>query len=295
MAVAPGTLEHWVGEDVSLAEVERQLGEIRAASADQGYPLLRTSVMTHLAWVPEPWLPAARAVLAGMGERHPSRTIVLVPHPRARRNAIDASISLECFPLEAAQICTEVIELRLQGRRAEAPATIVTPLLIFDLPVFLRWRGPLPFGSPPLEQLVGVTDRLVLDSGEWPDPAAAYPELPAYFGRAAVSDIAWARTLGWRRQLAQLWPGIRRSERLRVLGPAPEALLLAGWLRARLRRDVRLEHVPSSKLEAVHVDGEPVQAPPGEPKTASDLLSDELDSYARDRIYEEAVTRAADS
>ena len=36
------------------------------------------------------------------------------------------------------------------------------------------------------------------------------------------------------------------------------------------------------------VDGEPV-APPGEPPSASDLLSAELDQFGRDRVYEAAV------
>lgn len=294
MRAAPSVkLGRWTGEDVALDEVERELAKLRSASAGQEAPLLRTSVMTHLAWAPEEWASAARAVLAGLGERHPSRTILLVPHPRARRDAIDATVSLEAFPLEEKQICTEVIELRLQGSLAKAPATIVSPLLVFDLPVFLRWRGLPPFGEPELEQLVGVTDRLVVDSCEWPDPAVGYAELPAYFERAAVSDLAWARTLGWRRELAELWPGIKKLERLRVTGPAPEALLLAGWLRSRLKRDVALQRVKAGTLEAIGVDGLAVRTPPGDPKTPSDLLSDELDRFARDRAYEDAVRAAA--
>ena len=57
----------------------------------------------------------------------------------------------------------------------KAPASIVTPLLVTDLPVFLRWRGELPFGAPELEQMVGVCDRLVVDSREWKDPAGRVP------------------------------------------------------------------------------------------------------------------------
>ena len=37
--------------------------------------------MTHIAWVPPEWLDAAERTLEGMAERHPSRTIVLVPKP----------------------------------------------------------------------------------------------------------------------------------------------------------------------------------------------------------------------
>ncbi len=285
--------EEWSGEDVSVARIEHELARLRAE--DDGAPRLRTSVMTHMAWVPEEWLPAALATLEGLGERHPSRTLILTPEPEAGGDRLDARVRLERFQLPEIerQICSEVIELRLRGGRVRAPASIVTPLLVADLPVFLRWRGRPPFGAPELEQLVDVTDRLVVDSGEWPDLPAAYAELSRYFERAAVSDIAWARTLGRRRALASMWPGIAKLRQLRVAGPLPEALLLAGWLRSRLKRDVELLHDEAEALELVAVDGEAVPASRDEERSPSDLLSDQLDEFGRDPIYEEAVTRAA--
>jgi glucose-6-phosphate dehydrogenase assembly protein OpcA len=186
-----------------------------------------------------------------------------------------------------------VIELHLLGEKARAPASIVEPLLIFDLPVFLRWRGQPPFGNPELEQLVEVTDRLIVDSTEWPDLPAAYAELALIFDRAAVSDIAWARTSRWRPQLASLWPEIGNVERIRVTGTKAQACLLAGWLRSRLGRPIEVEHEPSDRLVGVDVDGEPAPFPPGDPPNPSDLLSDELDTFARDRVYEQSAADAA--
>ena len=88
-----------------------------------------------------------------------------------------------------------MIELRLGGARARAPASIVQPLLISDLPTFCRWRGLPPWGTPELEQLVDVCDRLVVDSSEWRGLPKAYAELAKLFDRIAVSDIAWGRGL----------------------------------------------------------------------------------------------------
>ena len=52
----PLDLEHWNGEDVRLADVEAALAKLRAGSRRRRRrPSLRTSVMTHLAWVPEGW------------------------------------------------------------------------------------------------------------------------------------------------------------------------------------------------------------------------------------------------
>ena len=72
----------WTGEDVSIAQIERELARLRSESAEVGaQPNLRTSVMTHIAWAPPEWQSAAEETLAGMAERHPSRTLLLVPHP----------------------------------------------------------------------------------------------------------------------------------------------------------------------------------------------------------------------
>ena len=135
-----------------------------------------------------------------MAERHPSRTIVLFPEPDADDNRIDARAEVERWevPDTDRRLVTEVVELTLRGSRAKAPASIVEPLLISDLPVFLRWRGEPSWGAPELEQLVDVTDRLIVDSTEWddlPDPVpAAGGALPALrrLGHRVGADVALA-------------------------------------------------------------------------------------------------------
>jgi Glucose-6-phosphate dehydrogenase subunit len=289
-------LTDWTGEDVRLADVDRAIAELRAATASEGgSPSLRTSVMTHMAWVPEEWVDRARAALSGMAERHPSRTILLLPEPNAGSDGIDASVALECYAVPGVEreVCSEVIELRLRGTRAKAPASIVEPLLISDLPVFLRWRGEPPWGAQELEQLVDVTDRLIVDSTEWDDLPYPYTNLATLFGRVVVSDIAWARTSRWRALLATLWPDVSDVGTVRVTGTYAQALLIAGWLRSRLGRDdIVLEHVEAERLEGIDLDGKPAPFPPGDPPLPSDVLSDELDRFAREPAYEAAVLAA---
>ena len=293
---APLDLEHWNGEDVRLADVEAALSKLRAASAPAGGPPnLRTSVMTHLAWVPAGWEEQARAALAGMGERHPSRTILLFPDPDSGVDRIDADLSLERYAIPGADrdICSEVVELRLRGRRAKAPACGLAQLLISDLPGFLRWRGEPTWESQELEQLVRIADRAIVDSTEWEDLPYPYTRLAQLFDRTAVSDIAWARTSRWRSLLASLWPDIASVGTIRVRGTAAQAHLLAGWLRSRLGRpDIALEHVGAERLEGIDLDGKPAPFPPGDPPLPSDVLSDELDRFTRDPVYEAAVLAA---
>jgi glucose-6-phosphate dehydrogenase assembly protein OpcA len=272
-----------------VSQVERRLGELRLKRAEG----TRTSVMTHVAWAPPQWETAARKTLAGLEELHPSRTILLFPDPK-RADGIDVHVDLRCFNVggSSKEVCSDVIELRLGGSRTRVPGSIVQPLLITDLPTFCRWRGLPPWGEPELEQLVDVCDRLVVDSSEWRGLPHVYEEVAKLFDRIAVSDIAWGRAVGWRGRLAAQWPEIRKIKKLSVTGPKADALLLAGWLRSRLRKPVQLSHRAAAQLERVAVDGEPVAPPRGGPPSPSDLLSAELDQFGRDRIYEAAVTAA---
>ena len=64
-----------------VSDIERQLGRLRAREAADGMPELRTSTMTHIVWCPPEWRAKARATLAGLLERHPARTIFLIPEP----------------------------------------------------------------------------------------------------------------------------------------------------------------------------------------------------------------------
>ena len=269
----------------SIAEIERRLDDLR--DCDVGWQ--RTSVATHMAWVPPEWSRAVDRVVRGLGSRIPSRTLLLRPDPDAKEDGLDATIEREHFDGEA-KVSAEIVRIRLRGRTAAAPASVVVPLQLPDLPVFLRWRGRPPFGRPQYEDMVGVADRLIVDSSEWGGRLRpAYLRLGESFTRIVVSDLAWERSLGYRAGLAALWPGIRSMRVLDVRGPFADAALLHGWLRSRLKTNIRLRHVDARTLSRVAVDGQAVRAPRRLARSFSDQLSDQLEVYVRDRVYEAAV------
>jgi Glucose-6-phosphate dehydrogenase subunit N-terminal domain len=273
--VASVAIEAWADDCATIEEIEDALAELRLRVGHGGAPDLRTSVLTHMAWVPEEWQAAATEALAGLGEQHPSRTLLLFPQPE-EGDRLAAKVFLECHPLEgeARQLCNEVVELGLGGPRAEAPASVAMPLLLPDLPVFLRWRGRPAFRTEQFRQMLAIVDRLIVDSAEWPDVPGAYAELEECLETAAVSDIAWRRTLPWREALARGWPDVPD----RIAGPPAETALLAGWLRSRAGIDV--ERMPADDI------------PHGEELRPSDLLSEELDVFERDPVYEDAAKTA---
>jgi hypothetical protein len=273
----------------SVSEIERKLAALRLDEERDARQ--RTSVMTHIAWVPEEWVEAAEDVLTGLADRHPSRTIVLFP--QSGDGGLEGEVSVELFGKGAGRsVCTDTIRIQLHGTSAAHPGSVVEPLLIADLPVFLRWRGLPPFRDSAFDELVDTVDRLIVDSTEWPGLPGPYATLADVFDRVAVSDIAWARTSRWRPMLASLWPQIAEVRKIKVTGTLAQAHLLAGWLRSRLERKIEMEHEPAEKLVGMELDGEPAPFPPGDPPRPADLLSDELDTLDRDPVYEGAVQAA---
>jgi glucose-6-phosphate dehydrogenase assembly protein OpcA len=278
-----------------IADIERDLARQRCRAREDSGPELRTSTMTHVVWAPPRWQPTVRRVLAGLQERHPARTILLFPEP-GRGDLVKARTTVKEFELAEVdrEVISEVIEVRLRGGPARHPASIVLPLLLSDLPAFCRWRGEPGWRSSAFAEIVGVVDRLVVDSAEWRAPARGYGELRRLFDRVAVSDLAYRRTLPWRVRLAERWPEIRSVRTLHVTGPRADALLLAGWLRSRLRQNIALRVSAGKAVTAVSVDGDPVERPRGDDLSASALLSAELDVISHDEVYE-ATVRAARS
>ena len=275
-----------------VAEIESKLAHLRQKESGDDAPVLRASTMTHLVWAPLRWLPRAQSTLAGLQDSHPARTIFLVPEP-GRAKGITSRVSLHAVQVDGArEAYAEVIEIHLGGSAIAHPASLILPLLISDLPVFCRWRGEPAWGATQLEQLVEVTDRFVVNSSEWSGVPKQYPSLEKLFPRTAVSDIAFSRTLLWRARLAGLWPGIKTIETLRIEGPHADALLIAGWLRSRLKREIVLVRRPADEIRSIRVDGVEVAEPINQPGGAADLLSAELDVYGRDPIYEAAAKAA---
>ena len=199
-----------------------------------------------------------------MAERHPSRTLLLVPHPerdgRPRRAGVGALL-----PARRPR------DLR-RGDRVDAAR---------------RARGG-----------AGVDRAAAPDLG----PAGVLPlARPAGVGRRRRSSSCRRRSTGWsstrrsgrtcrrttrisRRSstgsrcrtsrgtarsggaglLASLWPGIADVKSMRVHGTRAQAHLLRGWLVSRLGHDVELELDERERLEGIDLDGKPAPFPPGQ-------------------------------
>ena len=203
-----------------LDDVRRGRARARGAAGrlDRGGqpPNQRTSVMTHLAWVPADWEEAAERTLAGLAEQHPSRTIMLFPRPDDD-DGLDTRRVGAVLRRRRAAVCAEVIRVRLCGERrgirrasscrsssriCRSSAAGAAGPSSTSVRRARRRRRPARSSTPPNGQ-VTLCHEATGSSRE-------------RFDRTAVSDIAWERTERWRREIAAAWPfegGSSRSRR----------------------------------------------------------------------------------
>jgi glucose-6-phosphate dehydrogenase assembly protein OpcA len=190
----------------------------------------------------------ASQAVGRLGARHPARAIIIVADPDGEAQ-IEADLSLQCSSVDSGQMCAEQVRLVVNGEAAYHLASVVTPLLVPDIPVYL-WL----IGAPPLEQAFGqdavaVCERLIIDSGAYSDSAGTLRTLSGELGSIgdaiALSDIAWERIRLWRLLIAQCFDGeqvrgfIRGIIRVDVECSgdrvSAQAWLIAGWLASRLQ------------------------------------------------------------
>jgi glucose-6-phosphate dehydrogenase assembly protein OpcA len=265
----------WDERETTVRAISAQLAELWGAQPtpadgdplvrEKGMPHARASVLNLIVVVVDS-AAAERVVhtLMGLGERHPSRAIVLVPEHRAPDPSIGARISAHCHDTNGSdRVCYEEVVLTVRGEAASHLSGIVAPLLIPDLPTHIWWPGDPPLRHPAFEQLVRIGDRLLVDSSDVADLAAGLRRLTSLRQECGIGDLSWGRLGHWQELSAQFFdtPRFRRylpnlsglairyavapssSRRVAddldeaapgVASPMAQSLLYAGWIATRL-------------------------------------------------------------
>lgn len=221
---------------------------LRSSADDSGR--VRLSVLNLVAaCIDDADAELAAAVLSAIGTRHPARAIVVRADPDSAEASIEADVSLQRTSAGDHEVYTEVIRLTVTGEPAFHLASVVTPLLVPDIPIDLWVVGAPRLVQAFSDDAIALTDRIILDSGAYPDPAQPLGVIAAEFSRRGqslmVGDIAWERTRAWREVIAQAFDA---PSKLRALSEIHEvridstgdhtpaqAWLVAGWLAAQLR------------------------------------------------------------
>jgi glucose-6-phosphate dehydrogenase assembly protein OpcA len=254
------------GHLASLWDVTARLDEGgNPLVSEKGMPHARASVLNLIVTVVDA-AAADRVVhtLVGLGVRHPSRAIVLVPEPGSVGEPLDARISTHCNDAvgDGERVCYEEVVLTVRGEAAEHLSGVVAPLLIHDLPTHIWWPGDPPFADAVFDQLIEMGDRIIVDSSDFIDLLGGLRRTSGLRRRSGVGDLSWERLAWWQELTAQFFdaPRFRRYlpnlSRLRiryavaspgsdrhqehdevapgVAAPLSQPLLYAGWIATRL-------------------------------------------------------------
>jgi glucose-6-phosphate dehydrogenase assembly protein OpcA len=238
----PATGNVWSAQDTHPSEIEAALREMlkeRHAESDAYVP---ARVLNLVVVADREWRGEIQNRLEHVGRYHASRTILCLVEPG--RRAIDAVVTMtsevDPKPGELAVLQEQVI-LYLGERHLGHLETIVGPLLVTDLAT-LVWS---PHGhSHAVDALLDLSQIVLLDSVNEPDPGSAVGRARELAERAYIVDLAWLRSTPWRERVAATFDPPRfRPELWRISGITvrhrPDSgvtgLLFVSWLCERLR------------------------------------------------------------
>ena len=187
--------------------------------------------------------------------QNPCRAIVMITDPTSSRTALTAWISAHChLPVAGEkQVCSEEISVAASGEAVADLPSVVVPLTVSGLPVYLWWRAGRYQPPSHFNQILRIADHVFVDSARFPDPpedfTSFWAQVEKFSGDIAFSDLNWTRLTPWRELVAQgfdsaeLHPCLRQLAEVRVeyehgqnggAGGLGRALLITGWLASRL-------------------------------------------------------------
>src|SRR5947209_664317 len=259
----------WAGKSVPLENVEQELALLWRMSADNmrvGQNIhVRTSVLNLLICAPDvESAQRATASLRNLSSTHLARVaVVILDRSEDTPSGTSTWITLRCFSVisDLMRHCFEQTTLLITGDALLWIANILQPLLKPHLPTYLWWIGDPPDNDAIFNSLVKLSNRIIVDSTSFFHPEQDIQTLAMLLELApesALSDLNWGRITPWRQLIIQFFdvPEYRpyldgitsveiehaaaplamptQTEQGEVSPNPSQALLLAGWLKARL-------------------------------------------------------------
>ena len=212
--------------------------EVAAIKAELAREQPHAMTMNLVVWnadaASRPWV-IERAV--AIGEKHPSRTIILDAAPDAHGATVttaDAGGSAQSARIEVGVAALSRAEL----------SELAGSLRCADIPTVLWWSAPAIGPDTPFADVVALADAAVVDSSSGNGDSSTIADLARFcasHGGAVVRDLSWQRINPWQDMVAHFFddPHLREElfsiERVHIVsGSDAEALYLGGWLASRL-------------------------------------------------------------
>ena len=242
-----------------VADLEAELSALwRAAAEDPAAKnaVTRACTLTLLIYVEsDEAADEVNNLVAEVTRQNPCRAIIMMLEPEASPSGLEAWVSAHCHLPEAGekQVCSEQITIRARGEAGQGLASVVLPLTVSGLPIFLWWRAG-DFSPPPyFDPILRLTQHVIVDTARFSPSGTHLQDLAAWLhkfaGRIQLTDLNWSRITPWRELIAQCFdspdrrPYLDRLSEVRIeyeqdsarlVTQRAQALLLTGWLASRL-------------------------------------------------------------
>jgi glucose-6-phosphate dehydrogenase assembly protein OpcA len=310
----------------AIADVVERLAELRGDERGQA----RTQLLDLVVLVDEPREAVRMArLLEQLPGNRPSRAIIALAVHGERELDAAADVVTMPSPSGTGELRCELVNLAAGNEGAALPS-LISSLLLPDLPVFLLLRLDPERWEPLVQACWSFASRIVVDSTGERSGLHSLPGLLAREPKRSVTDLSWSKLTGWRELVARLFDppkatrSLTRLDRIQLTHAGrteAQARLLAAWILSRThrhpsveltserRRDMRSGSLTSvvlscgkeryevtrlgegiAELRSPHL--EPQQARLWVPHLPA-LVADELGIYERDLGFEAAVAQLA--
>jgi len=231
----------WRDSDTTPGAIEAALRNLLNERHGENACYVPARVLNLVCVVDREWSGEIANRLSGVGRYHASRTVVCSVDRRRTKLSAVATISAEADPKPGTfALVRETVVVDVGEEHLEHLDSIVDPLVVSDLATVV-WA---PHGhAEAVDSLLDLSQVVLLDSVDEPEPADAIARALALGEQAYVVDLAWLRSTPWRERIAATFdPDLLRPD-LKTISAVtvrhhPEsriaALLLVGWLGARL-------------------------------------------------------------
>src|SRR5258708_572227 len=259
----------WAGKLIPLESTEEELAVLSNISDDNmrmgQNTNVRTSVLNLIISAPDIESDQrASKLLRDLSSMHLARvTILILDSSDDTPTSISTWITLRCFSVisDLMRHCFEQTTILATGSAVRSIANIAQPLLKAELPVYLWWLGDPPSDNSVFGSLVALSGRVIVDSTSFFNPEQDIYTLASLLQASpgcALSDLNWSWLTPWGQLIAQFFDvadyrpylaGVNSIEIAHAAAPIAtqmrtesgdvspnpaRALLLAGWLKARL-------------------------------------------------------------
>jgi glucose-6-phosphate dehydrogenase assembly protein OpcA len=244
-----------------LSELWVSLG--KQGDAEHGAGVLRACSMTLVVLAEESDDASALGeTVAALMPEHPARTMMVRLRGGGERVLSDRVYAQCWMPFgQRRQICCEQVEITASDSALGDLPSVVLPLAVPDLPLFVWCRSPRLLALPEFHGIAAMAHKLVVDSAEMAGGRAALSQLAAVARKnLLLGDLAWTRLTRWREMLSQVFENRARLDQLPAVSKVQvsfgakletTAWYMAAWLRNALAQagvhpEVAVEGRPGS-------------------------------------------------